>query len=434
MSIHFITGKPGGGKGLVALQKIIDELVNGDRAIITNLALRIEPWIRKVSKRGTVVYKPEIGLRNYLLSKYGKDFDCTKRIKLLMDDQTREFFLHRRNCENFIELKPQRDSNGRCIEFDTAPALQNGGVFYVIDEAWRDFGSRDWQNTGKGVLFYAAQHRKLGDDWLIVTQHTKQIETALRQVAQDYWVCTNHSKLKMGFFRQPDIFSVAIYDQAPTGAALQPMERKVFKLDKAGLGGCYDTAAGVGVSGFASADLNERKTGLPWWVSILMIIAMGYVILKVCKGAGWLATIGLEKPQVKAQLVTPVVQKQIQSVPGEAAKDQTTVTNRFSSALAPEVCGSVNLDGKIRFYLTDGQVVSPPQVTSWGPGFIELNGQRLQYRSAPIATAQPESKSFLPVIQHREETPSDEPVERRIKYKVIPGDNWQRMTDEARKR
>src|SRR5882724_5595688 len=50
-------------------------------------------------------------------------------------------------------------------------------VFYCIDECWKFFNARDWQNTGPGVLFYSAQHRKLGDTLLLLTQHSKQVES-----------------------------------------------------------------------------------------------------------------------------------------------------------------------------------------------------------------------------------------------------------------
>ena len=45
MSIHFISGKPGGGKGLYCMKLILDELVKGRRPVVTNLPIKIQPWV-----------------------------------------------------------------------------------------------------------------------------------------------------------------------------------------------------------------------------------------------------------------------------------------------------------------------------------------------------------------------------------------------------
>ncbi len=196
--------------------------------------------------------------------------------------------------------------------FNTDLAAQSGGVLYVVDEAWKFYSARNWQKTGEATLFYAAQHRHFGDDVLIVTQHTKQIDPAIQRVAQDFWVVTNHSKLSMGFFRQPDIFSVAIYDQAPSGSQLKPMSRKIFKLDKKGLAQTYDTSAGVGLTGRMAADVGSRRKGLPWWGLIVLIAVIGFLLYRGIIGAGWLVgktVSGAAKPTPHSVAPTPVETK-----------------------------------------------------------------------------------------------------------------------------
>lgn len=327
--IRFITGKPGGGKGIVAMKEIIEELVNGDRPIITNFAVRIHPWVRVVRKMGKREYKPEMGLRHYLIKNHGKDFDCEKRIYILQPEDTKTFYLHRRNCESWIRCKESFDDKGSVVGFDTSLAVENGGVLYVIDEAWSVYGSRDWQTTGKGVLFYAAQHRKMGDTLLLVTQHTKQVETQLRQVAQDFAVVQNHSKKKLGWFRQPDLFSMAIYSEVPTGSEQEPMERRVFKLDKPGIGSCFDTAGGVGLGGGSSADIGEKIRGLPFPMIFLALAAIAVGFIFFAKGAGWLTgsfltgAFGLKK-ETK------------QSVP---ASTNSGTINNFVASMLPKVKG-----------------------------------------------------------------------------------------------
>jgi hypothetical protein len=270
--ISFLTGKPGGGKGLLAMQQLIDELRDGTRPIITSLAVEVEPWVSSD-------WRPMIGLRQYLLKTYNKDFDVRKRMFLLKEEEAAQFFLWRvidgKLVKAEAEYKKMNDGRDGCLmSFETELAGRSGGVLYCIDEAWKFWGSRNWQKTGEGMLFYGAQHRKFGDDVLICTQHTKQIDPAIQRVAQDFWVVRNHGKMTFGMFRQPAVFSVCIYDQAPTGASIDPMSRKVFTLDRAGLAQTYDTSAGVGLSGRMMADVGRRGKGLPWWGMIVAVFAV----------------------------------------------------------------------------------------------------------------------------------------------------------------
>jgi Zonular occludens toxin (Zot) len=305
MSISFITGKPGGGKGLLSMQQIVDELVQGKRHVICNTPVRIKPWIFGDGK-------PMIGLQYYLVKKYGKDYDCEKRVHILDDDQIAAFFLWRvvdgKLVKAEAETTKNKDGDEKVLGFDTTLASHSGGVLYVVDEAWKFYSSRSWQKTGEGALFYSAQHRHFGDDVFIVTQHTKQIDPAIQRVAQDFWVVKNHSKMSIGIFRQPDIFSVAIYDQAPTGAQMEPMTRKVFTLDKKGLAQTYDTSSGVGLTGRFAADVGGRKKGLPWWGIIVVIIGIGLVLWYVLLGAGKLVGHAFGKAPEK---VKPVLEQKV---------------------------------------------------------------------------------------------------------------------------
>lgn len=264
--ISFLTGKPGGGKGLLAMQQIIDELVKGTRPIITNLAVRVLPWVGPD-------WKPMIGLQQYLLKKYKKDFDVLKRVFVLDSEQAGEFFLWR--VIDGVLVKAEGVYKGeKLMSFDASLAERSGPVLYCIDEAWKFWNSRNWQRTGEGMMFYTAQHRHLGDDVLICTQHTKQIDPAIQRCAQDFWVVRNHGKMTFGMFRQPAVFSVCIYDQAPTGASIDPMSRKMFTLDRAGLAQTYDTSAGVGLSGRLMADVGRGAKGMPWWLMIVAVFAI----------------------------------------------------------------------------------------------------------------------------------------------------------------
>lgn len=287
MSVHFLTGRPGNGKGLYAVKTAIDVLRNTEHPIITNVPFRIQPWIRIYKKKGKTVWQPEIGLKNYLLKTYGEDFNVERRLFLLDDDQTRNFFLYRVKDGVLTKATPVSE-HGDVVSFDTSLHLSGGPVVYYIDEAWKFYGARDWKDTGKAVLYYAAQHRHFGDDFWVITQHSKQVDTALRQVAQDFMVVCNHGKRRIGMFKQPSVFVVSTYAEAPSGAKTdQPMSREVFKLDKKGIGGCYDTCAGVGIVGSGGADIGQKTKGLPWYLILIFLVVAGLTIVGVAKGFGY---------------------------------------------------------------------------------------------------------------------------------------------------
>jgi len=357
--IHFITGKPGGGKGLVSMRLILAELQESSRPILTNLAVELNPWV-------TADGRPMLGLLAYLRKKFGKTFGAEKRVFRLNDDQAAEFFLWRavENGSGVLTLDRAkanlvgREDSQKIMDFDVG-LLEKGPHFYVIDEAWKFWGSRNWQKTGEGVLFYNSQHRKAGDDVLIVTQHTKQIDPAVQRVAQDFWVCKNRSLLRIGLFRQPDDFVIQIFDQPPTGGAMQkPMSKEKFRLDKAGLAQTYDTTAGVGLSGRMLGDASKKKKGVPFswlWglglaVPVVIFLGINYGMKFVNKrvAVGSNAVGAAISNFVASPKALPGV-GQVGPVPAE--------TNAFRR-IPPEVqlTGYVWLDGAFRVCLSDGTI------------------------------------------------------------------------------
>ncbi len=401
--ISFITGKPGGGKGLLSMQQIVDELVKGKRHVICNTPVRLVPWIFGDGRA-------MIGLKAYLFKTFGKDFDCDKRVHVLDDDDISSFFLWRvldgglKKAD--AEIKTSKDGDDRIMSFDTNLASQSGGVLYVIDEAWKFYGSRNWQKTGEAMLFYSSQHRHFGDDVLIVTQHTKQIDPAIQRVAQDFWVVTNHSKLSIGIFRQPDIFSVAIYDQAPTGASLTPMSRKIFRLDKQGLAQTYDTSAGVGLTGRMAADVGARRKGLPWWGILVVIALVAYLFWRLLNGAGWLVgktVSGAAKPAAHVVQQSPApkvsardrdqlkrhtfdiegshsqLQQDVQTPLGDSPDDTNDVVCTGFAALGRDVMVFFS-DGSTA-YSDAGEVtqVSPHWVIAFGRRYRVIVGRSVSY-------------------------------------------------------
>src|SRR5581483_801645 len=399
MPIRFVTGKPGAGKGLVSMNTIIEELRTTKRPIITNFAIKMEPW---VNARG----EPQLGLRNHLLNKYGETFHAENRIFLLDEKQAGRFFLYRAFLVDAKELKYElkvasfraregKDGEEELIDFDPSLLSQSGGCLYVIDEAWMFWGARNWQKTGTALLFYNNQHRKVGDDTLIVTQHTKQIDAMIQRVAQEFWVCRNRSLLRVGIFRQPDDFSVAVFENPPTGAAQEPMNTFKFKLDAKGMASSFDTTAGVGLTGRLQGDVGRRKKGIPFKVLIALMVCVPllvwYLVHHFLTWGAHKAVSTIELPQVQQPnalhgvTVPPAVPAKVHGfgmdfpVPpgfgnGVLASSQTN--------LPVKVTGKMFFAGNWVIALSDGRIYDSRDLSIHGvvtPQYVSLNGTNYEY-------------------------------------------------------
>lgn len=74
MSVHFISGKPGGGKTLYAVRLIVEELVHGKRCVVTNVPLK------------------EGRLNQYLQERYpDRCIDLLGRLCVISEDDTAQF-------------------------------------------------------------------------------------------------------------------------------------------------------------------------------------------------------------------------------------------------------------------------------------------------------------------------------------------------------
>lgn len=381
------------------MQRIVDELVNDERPVITNLPVRVEPWVRCWTRFGKKYFQPEIGLRNYLLKTYGHDCNVSNRVFYIGDEKVPEFFLYRRNGVGLIQADATRRKakDGELVidEFDTAPAVKNGGVVYVTDEAWKFWNARSWQRTGEGLLFYSAQHRHLGDTWFIVTQKTGQVDKALHRVAQDFSVVTNHSKVPLGMFRRPDMFTISVYDQPPTGAQLEPVQRKAFHLDRKGLGACYDTAARTGIGGGSAADLHERKKGLPWWGLLVLVFGVGFSVWAgvhlLGRGVGYeMKRINKTAPRSTQPSQSPQVE------PSHARSSNENVqTNGVDVVKAPEieVTSRVQMPDYWMIGFSDGRTIKSRQVLILSDYVMMIDGRPYKIRQHDTTVTLPPKAS-----------------------------------------
>src|SRR6185295_5649707 len=199
MSVHFISGKPGGGKSYFALRMVLDELRLTKRNISTNLPLKV----------------PEIA--EYLHKHYDDTFDMLGRLRILTAEEVAEFWLYPCKGVNLTERVTMkvRERTLSQVDYSKRPPL---GTVFFIDEIHLYFDSRAWQATGTDCIFYVSQHRKLGDDIIPITQHINNVDKQFRSMTQDYTYLRNLNKEKIGIFRSIPFVMRSTYGQPATGA------------------------------------------------------------------------------------------------------------------------------------------------------------------------------------------------------------------------
>lgn len=359
MAIHFISGKPRGGKSLYAVKLVVDELLYGSRVVITNLPIKLGE------------------LNAYLQAKYPeKTIDVLNRVILLTDDETRHFWTVRPGAVKIEVLHDQDWKAGRRPDYS---AVKDGGVFYAIDEIHNFFNARAWAETGRDVLFYLSQHGKLGDTVLCITQHVGNVDKQFRSVTQDYTYLRNLTKEKMGLFTMPGIFIRKTYLQPATDTSA-PMEQGTFKLDVSGLASCYDTAQGVGIHG-RSADKQEKRRGLPWWVAAvgapIAIILFLHYAPKGIAAATEPKRPPLPRPAVvtSAAVTAPAPPPRPAAAPGVTAAGVTAP----GTNVPLHITGGVAFGSRLIITLSDGRVISEREGAVRTPdGGVTVVGETLK--------------------------------------------------------
>jgi len=299
MSIHVILGKPGSGKSLFATKKIIRELRESKRNIVTNVPLNIDKLNEWVQKKFPA-----------------EELQVPQRVRMLTDEELKRFWEIRGpgHDEEWTEGTPPVDDyvpnyDGKDIyqierERDDARALFNRrlalwladrdagfmafgdragkqGVCYLLDECHIAFNARDWATIGRGALHYLSQHRKLGDIVYPITQSPGNLDKQFRSVAEDFTVLRNEYTAKFGIFRGRGRFTWKTYLHEPsTGNKAEPFVQGSFVFN--GEENCYDTARGIGVHG-NKADIGRRAKGIP----IMWVIPMGLALALSCVAVPW---------------------------------------------------------------------------------------------------------------------------------------------------
>ncbi|HEV2210247.1 MAG TPA: zonular occludens toxin domain-containing protein [Verrucomicrobiae bacterium] len=398
MAIHFISGKPGGGKTLYAVKLIVDELVFGKREIFTNVPLHVGR------------------LNEYLQERWpSRDCNVVQRVRLLDDSETGRFFSIRPGGVQVPVLSKEEWSAGKKPVY---PALQDGGVMYVIDEVHNFFNARAWAETGRDVLFYLSQHRKLGDTVICITQAVMNVDKQFRSVTQDYTYLRNLKKESYGFFRLPGVFVRRTFTTPPSDTS-EAMETGTFRLDVSGLASCYDTAQGVGIHA-RGADREEKRSGLPWWAFVVAVFLLLFAIVQfVPRLGGYLfsskramAKAGIESP-VRGTNADSVAKRFDLASPGP---DTSLKYRGRPEDYAPpaetntvKMAGYALLNGTVTVFLTDGRSVryDSGDINLFSPSGVVIRGRYYERATPPrgiesVGAVQPERPASTGVVQAAE--------------------------------
>jgi len=254
MSVSFIFGKPGGGKSLYSLREVINELIHGSRPVVTNLPIRPDKL-------------------NEFLQAEGHSVDVLRRLRIIDEEELGAWFRYRGRGPDLPDGTPgpwvtlgEPDKDTGKLDYAPSP----GGVFYALDEIHTKFNARMWMKTGLGAIFYLSQHRKLGDDVLMISQTPAQVDKQLRSMSQEWVHLTNMKKLRFLFiFTLPSRILWRSYSGQP-GPGEPILATGMLRIQSPGMADCYDTATGNGIAGKGNADKNDRKRGVPWYALALL--------------------------------------------------------------------------------------------------------------------------------------------------------------------
>lgn len=399
---------------MYAVRLVIEEIVFGTRVIVTNLALNLGR------------------LNEYLQQEYpDRVFDLVNRIRLLSDEETSVFWTVRGFYDAGIKLLEKKDwQEGVKPSY---AGVNDGGVFYAIDEVHNFFNSRAWMETGRDVLFYLSQHRKLNDTVLCITQAIENVDKQFRSLSQDYTYLRNLGKEKMGLVALPSMFVRRTFGQ-PATAGGKPMETGTFKLDVSGLASCYDTAKGVGIHGRAGGDRGEKKRGVHW---MAFAIGLPFVLFLLAKflpgviGGFWTAPADKAVKRITTEMRQPqpgqpgrqaappgdVVGDRVPSITGQAdtLREMVNVASEGMN-FGPEldqagkpvvICGMDCISGRWRVLLSDGRIyfAGDGHLTYLDQQSARIDGKL--YRLSPVRSVSTPGNNYV----SRGPPPQPKPIE-----------------------
>jgi hypothetical protein len=402
--IHGVFGKLGSGKGLLIIKRIADELLDGFRDVVTNVPVRVLPWVNGQGQ-------PQIGLRAYIaeemkgvLSEAELDGILGRLLVIEDIDKGADLFLWRRdgNTGEWFKLPATHpDEKGRPSRFDAEQIkLRNcAPVLVATDEAWQFYPNNGGWSRSPILPFYARQQRKLRDEWYIITQHPTDVDSVVWNIAQDFQVCRNHGMERMGIFRQPEIFRVLTYVTNPAKGNAIVSHESIHRLDRKRLAQCYDTTAGVGISGGFKGDANQQRKGIHvgWAVAGVVLVVGALVMVPHLFGrmaSGWIGHVttppksATQWAGLKPLPKVPVTFANAPAAPEFRGPMPTPATNALAQSDEVYCTGFCIFSNGPVIFLSDGTVLEGQAdgIESVSPTAVYVHGKKYvvrRYRPAP---------------------------------------------------
>jgi hypothetical protein len=406
--IFFITGKPGDGKSLYAVRRLLDDLINRECYVVTNIPLVLSK------------------VHEYVSARLPADvpFDLESRLKVIPDSEVYEFYRHRSGGLT-LPWSPDHDAKddgakrGTRAEFVEWMKTQSFAlmsqsteyqkpVHFYIDEAHNFFNSREWANCARSVLYYASQHRHLHDNIFLITQVMENVEKQLRSLVSETYITRNQLRRRIGPVRLRPVFSVQCYYGVPA-PTVKPYDNPKFALDAAGIASCYKTVGALGVQ--SKPEKIENKGWLPWWslwigaALLLAAIIFAFVGLPYLGGMAGRAMVqapaaalaesqGLKIPGGNIDNNGNIAVSKKGPLPSSDLRGRAPGDDQ--SALDLWVTGYIRRGQRWTLSLSDGRTFSEddPAVSLVGVNFAVVDGRKVYFRrqrsgSAPAPAADP---------------------------------------------
>lgn len=434
--IFTIVGKPGGGKSFYSLRHIVNVLVNTENSVCTNLSVNIAE------------------LHAYLSAKYpDKGIDTPRRIRLLDVEQSRRFWLHRIDSNGMhVDLEGvtrEDEKKGRNVDYEriTGPnrdCLKAGqarvypGIDYVIDECHVFFDARAWADTGLSLTYYNSQHRKLDDNVTFVTQFLELVDKRVKSFSQEFIYLRNNGAEKfLTFFRGPSYFTAKHYQRPPTGLQDMPSEVHRFTLDLP-LAKCYDTSAGVGISGVGKPEAKRKKGLNVLW----LIVPFGAFLFLLAVAPDWLASAVLQTDTgtyTAKGLGLVETKKPAPAAAGAEAPAKTETmaapplrtSDHVDREEPPHPVGYVVKGSKINVVMSDGKVYTEAdkELERVERNSVTISGQKLFFRAAKRAVNEAPQPIVTPAAPEIEKPAPRSGASQSSWY--VDADGVSRLTPEA---
>lgn len=258
-----VLGKFGSGKSRYGTELVAQELLTGERPIVTTLALNIAALNAYVQRR-----KPNRDCRTW------------QRVFVLDKHQMKHFWRYR-GVESIGEYGQDPFVLGPCGDKskERAPDPRweaiHQGVLYLIDEAPVAFHARAFAQTGIEFSDYITQHRKLGDDVFSFARSSELLDKQFRLTADACYIMDNWYQKVIKGFTAPRKIVAKVYENCPPLPGEDPIKKIDLTIDPKGLASCYFTTKGIGIAGTGTADMGKIAKGLPWWFIFPLGLAAG---------------------------------------------------------------------------------------------------------------------------------------------------------------